>query len=132
MYCLTMAVAAILRIDERDRKAIAMTEEGTKQGFNMTHTAPLAKTIETPIFFALVICSVQSNGMGMSSSTKSTKMLQKPKMFSTTYDLGAHTVVGATSSLKLNVAANGLQAKHTRSTVTVAHTAMRAPTAQAV
>ena len=64
-----------------------------------THTAPLAKTTETPIFFALSICSVQSSGIGMTRSIKSTKMLQKPNTIST---LGAeigHTVVGSMRTL---------------------------------
>ena len=64
-----------------------------------THTAPLAKTTETPIFFALFICSVQSSGIGMTRSIKSTKMLQKPNTVSA---LGAeigHTVVGSTRTL---------------------------------
>ena len=64
-----------------------------------THTAPLAKMTETPIFFARVICSVQSNGIGTSKSMKSTKMLQNPKIFSTSYDSGLQTVVGAKRSL---------------------------------
>ncbi len=97
-----------------------------------THTAPLAKTIETPIFFALVICRVHSKGIGMSRSMKSTKMLQKPKMFSTSGANTMHTVVGAYRSLKLKVAARGLQAKQIKRTVTSAHTVMMAPIAQDV
>lgn len=54
---------------------------------------------ETPIFFADVICSVQSKGIGISRSMKSTRILQKPKMFSTLYDSGLQTVVGAKRSL---------------------------------
>ena len=95
-----------------------------------TDTAPLAKTSETPIFFALVICSVQSNGIGMIKRMTSTMMLQKPNMFSTSGAFILHTVVGAICPDKLNIAPIGLQAKMTRRNATSAQTAAMAPIAQ--
>ena len=94
-----------------------------------THTAPLAKTIETPIFFVVVICNVQSKGMGKNKSMKSTKMLQNPKMLSTSAAFILHTVVGSKRVLKSKAPINGLQEKQTKSTVASAQTVMMAPIA---
>ena len=87
---------------------------------------------DTPILFALDICSFHNKGIGKNRSMKSTMMLQNPNIVST---LGAeilHTVVGSIRTWKLKAPANGLQEKQTKRTVTRAQTVMKAPIAHEV
>lgn len=96
-----------------------------------THKAPLAKMTDTPSFFAAVICNVQSRGIGMINSMKSTKMLQIPKMIITLGALIVHTVVGRIRMLNLKAADTGLQEKMIRRTLMEAQRVAMVPTAQA-
>ena len=86
--------------------------------------------METPIFFVLVICSVQSIGIGMNRRMKSTTMLQNPNMFVVSGAKILHTVVGSIRRLKLKAAPIGLQEKMTRRIVMSPQTVMMIPTAQ--
>ena len=97
-----------------------------------THKAPLAKMTQTPSFFAVVICSVQSRGIGMINSIKSTRMLQIPKTIVTLGALIGHTVVGRIRMLNLKAAAIGLQEKMIRRTLMKVQRVATVPTAQAV
>ena len=101
VICTTRRVQLILSYngDSTDPVLRQRTRFRCDRKMGSTHTAPLAKTTETPIFFALFICRVQSSGIGMIRSMKSTKMLQKPNTISTLgADIG-HTVVGSMRTL---------------------------------
>lgn len=126
MYCLTMAMAPMLPL------VISGLTLGVREDkADPTHKAPLAKMTDTPSFFAAVICNVQSRGIGMINSMKSTKMLQIPKTIITLGALIAHTVVGRKRMLNLKAAGIGLQEKMIRRTLMVAQRVAMAPTAQA-